>query len=239
MNFEIFKASERGHANHGWLKTYHTFSFADYFNPNRMNFGALRVLNDDEVVGGMGFPKHSHNNMEIISIPLEGKLEHDDSMGNKTIIAKGEVQLMSAGNGIYHAEKNHSQNDAVKFLQIWILPLKRHIDAKYDQKVFDAKDRKNKFQTIVSPRNVKDEGVKINQYAWFSLIDLDLNKTATYELKDNESGVFVFVLEGSVTINSTQLKRRDGYGIWDTENFIIEASENSELLLMEVPLNIE
>ena len=169
MNSELYLAKDRGHANHGWLNSYHSFSFGGYHNPNKVHFGALRVLNDDTVNGGMGFGKHPHENMEIISIPLEGKLEHQDSMGNKTIISKGEVQILSAGTGIFHSEKNHDHNMPVKFLQIWVFPDRKNIEPRYDQKAFLEEARKNSFQTIVSPLGTSDEGIKINQNVWLSV----------------------------------------------------------------------
>ena len=229
-------AESRGHANHGWLDSYHSFSFGNYYNPEKVHFGALRVLNDDNVSGGMGFGRHPHDNMEIISIPLEGNLEHQDSMGNKTVIKKGEVQIMSAGTGVSHSEKNQDLHLPVKFLQIWVFPDQQRLVPSYDQKVFDSEDRKNKFQTIVSPKSKNGEGVKINQNAWFNLIDLDNQNAIKYHLNDSTNGVYVFVLEGDVEINGQKLGKRDALGLWETESFEINASANSEILLMEVPM---
>lgn len=236
MNSELYLAKDRGHANHGWLNSYHSFSFGGYHNPNKVHFGALRVLNDDTVNGGMGFGKHPHENMEIISIPLEGKLEHQDSMGNKTIISKGEVQILSAGTGIFHSEKNHDHNMPVKFLQIWVFPDKKNIEPRYDQKAFLEEGRKNSFQTIVSPLGTNDEGIKINQNAWFSLIDLKSNENNTYVLKNPHNGVFVFVISGEVVIDSKILNSRDALGIKNLDSFEIQANLNSEVLLMEIPM---
>lgn len=233
----IFKAAnDRGHANHGWLDSHHTFSFASYYNPEWEHFGVLRVLNDDHVSGGMGFGKHPHDNMEIVSIPLEGALEHQDSMGNKTVIRKGEVQIMSAGTGVAHSEKNEDSKIPVKFLQIWVFPEKRNIAPRYEQKVFEVAGRENKLQTIVSPLNVEDDGIKINQQSWFSLANLSEGNTIKYDLKDNKNGVYVYILEGSAKVEGQLLDRRDGLGIWETEGFEITASADSEILLMEVPM---
>lgn len=233
----IFKAAnDRGHANHVWLDSYHTFSFANYYNPQWEHFGALRVLNDDHVSGGMGFGKHPHDNMEIVSIPLEGALEHQDSMGNKTVIRKGEVQIMSAGTGVAHSEKNEDAKSPVKFLQIWVFPEKRNIAPRYEQKVFDMEGRKDKFQTVVSPLDKTDEGIKMNQQSWFTLSDLSAGKTLTYELKNAQNGVYVYILEGSAEVAGKSLGRRDGLGIWETETFEIKAIIDAEILLMEVPM---
>jgi quercetin 2,3-dioxygenase len=237
MKTIFFSNTDRGHANHGWLNSYHTFSFGGYHNPSKMNFGALRVLNDDTVNGGMGFSKHPHDNMEIVSIPLEGGLEHQDSMGNKTLIKKGEVQIMSAGTGVFHSEKNESGKAPVKFLQIWVFPDKKNIEPRYDQKIFDLAARKNKFQTVVSPLGTTDEGVKINQNAWFSLVDLENGNALTYNLKDKNNGVYVFVLEGEVEIDGQKLSKRDGLGITETEAVTITSSQDAEVLLMEIPMS--
>lgn len=237
MKTIFFSNTDRGHANHGWLNSYHTFSFGGYHNPNKMNFGALRVLNDDTVNGGKGFSKHPHDNMEIVSIPLEGGLEHQDSMGNKTLIKKGEVQIMSAGTGVFHSEKNESGKAPVKFLQIWVFPAKKNIEPRYDQKIFNLAARKNKFQTVVSPLGTTDEGVKINKNAWFSLVDLENENTQTYNLKDKNNGVYVFVLEGEVEIDGQKLIKRDGLGITETELVTIKSSQDTEVLLMEIPMS--
>lgn len=236
-NTVLHKAETRGNANHGWLQSYHTFSFANYYNPERMHFGVLRVLNDDTVQGGMGFGTHPHDNMEIISIPLEGDLEHKDSMGNVAVIRNGDVQVMSAGTGIQHSEKNKNGGQPVKFLQIWVFPNKRNVEPRYDQITLDPADRKNKLQQILSP-NPDDAGVWIHQNAWFHLGEFDAGKTAEYEIKASGNGVYAFVLSGDVTINGQALHRRDGLGIWDTEKISIESNSHCELLLMEVPMNV-
>ena len=238
MKTILHKAQTRGHANHGWLNSYHTFSFANYHDPERMNFGVLRVLNDDTVLGGMGFGKHPHENMEIISIPISGDLEHQDSMGNLTIIKEGDVQAMTAGTGITHSEKNKNQDKEVKFLQIWILPKKRNIDPSYSQISLKLEDRHNKLQQIVSP-NPNDEGVTINQDAWFLITDLDTGKQLEYKLKGTNTGVYAFVIEGDLTINNQKLNRRDGLGITEANLLKIKAESKVTLLLMEVPLIVE
>ncbi|WP_426490366.1 pirin family protein [Hymenobacter sp. 102] len=235
MQTILDKAATRGHANHGWLNSYHTFSFAGYQNPARVHFGALRVLNDDTVAGGMGFGTHPHDNMEIISIPLNGTLEHKDSAGNHGIIRSGDVQVMSAGTGIAHSEKNHSSSEPVQFLQIWVFPNKRNVTPRYDQQSFRAEDRRNKFQQVLSP-NPDDAGVWIHQDAWFHLADLDAGFTTDYQLKKSGNGVYVFVLEGEAAVAGHQLSRRDGLGIWDTNTLQIQAATATRLLLMEVPM---
>lgn len=234
-NTVLFKAESRGHADHGWLKSYHTFSFAGYNNPQRMHFGALRVLNDDFVEGGNGFGTHPHSNMEIISIPLEGTLAHQDSMGNKGVIRPNEIQVMSAGSGIQHSEFNGSDTEAVKFLQIWLFPNKENVTPRYDQIKVDPKARKNRFQQIVTP-NPEDEGTWIHQDAWFHLTDMDSHTELTYSFKGEATGLYVFVLEGQVNILDQVLGRRDALGITDTNTINIQATANSSLLLMEVPM---
>ncbi len=235
-NTILHKADTRGKADHGWLKSYHTFSFAGYYNPERINFGALRVLNDDSVDGGRGFGEHPHDNMEIISIPLEGDLEHKDSMNNVAVIKNGDIQVMSAGTGMYHSEYNADHVNAVKFLQIWVFPNKRNVTPRYDQVTLRPEDRHNQLQQILSP-NPDDAGVWIHQNAWFHLGEFDKGFSTTYQLKAEGNGVYVFVLKGDVKINDQQLTTRDGYGIWDTDSFSITADTDAEFLLMEVPMN--
>lgn len=229
------QASSRGHADHGWLNSYHTFSFANYYDPERMNFGVLRVLNDDCVEGGQGFGTHSHDNMEIISIPLEGDLQHGDSMGNKGVIHKGQVQVMSAGTGVTHSEMNANQKEPVKFLQIWITPKRRNVEPRYaDLKIADH-SKPNDFQQIVSP-NPDDDGLWIHQDAWFHLANFEEGNSKEYVLKNAQNGVYVFVIQGKARIGEQLLMERDGYGIWEADRFTLEALENSEILLMEVPM---
>ena len=236
-NTVLHKANTRGNANHGWLQSFHTFSFANYHNPERMNFGVLRVLNDDTVAAGMGFGTHPHNDMEIISIPLEGDLEHKDSMDNATVIHNGDIQIMSAGTGIQHSEYNKNRNSQVKFLQIWILPNKKGVTPRYDQITLKKEDRKNSLQQIVSP-NEDDEGVWIHQNAWFHLGDLDENFETEYILKDKKNGLYIFVFNGDIIANNQELNTRDGFGIWNTETVKIKATSNAEILLMEVPMTM-
>ena len=233
----IHKAATRGHADHGWLRTNHTFSFADYYNPERIHFGALRVLNDDYIAGGMGFGTHPHDNMEIITIPLEGDLEHKDSMGNGTVIKHGDVQVMSAGTGITHSEYNHNKTKPVQLLQIWVFPNKRNVTPRYDQITLDVNQRHNKLQQILSP-NSDDEGVWIHQDAWFHIGRFDQNFETIYTWKKQGNGVYVFVIKGNITVNGTALNERDGSGIWNTDTMTIRAnSANAELLIMEVPMH--
>lgn len=236
-NSVLHKADTRGHANHGWLNSYHSFSFANYYNPERMHFGVLRVLNDDTVQGGMGFGTHPHDNMEIISIPLEGDLEHKDSMGNTTVIKNGDIQVMSAGTGISHSEYNKNRDTQVKFLQIWVFPNKRNVTPRYDQITLNLADRKNKLQQILSP-NADDEGVWIHQNAWFHLGTLDKDFTTQYHIKSSGNGVYAFVINGDVTVGGQALHARDGFGIWNVDTIDIKADSNAEILLMEVPMNI-
>jgi redox-sensitive bicupin YhaK (pirin superfamily) len=231
----LHKADTRGDADHGWLHSRHTFSFADYYDPDRVHFGALRVLNDDRVAAGMGFDTHPHANMEIISIPLVGDLEHKDSMGNVAIIRHGDVQVMSAGTGIRHSEYNKNSDQPVKFLQIWVFPDRTNVKPRYDQITLNLKDRHNKLQQILSP-NPDDEGVWIYQNAWFHLGKFEKGITSEYKFKASGSGVYSFILSGEVTIEDLNLKARDGLGIWDTDKISISAVSDAEFLLMEVPM---
>lgn len=237
-NTVLHKADTRGHANHGWLNSFHTFSFANYYNPERMHFGALRVLNDDTVAAGMGFGTHPHDNMEIISIPLEGDLEHKDNIGNATVIRNGDIQVMSAGTGVYHSEYNKNKDQLVKFLQIWMFPNQRNVAPRYDQITLNKADRKNQLQQIISP-NPDDAGVWVHQDAWFHLADFEQGHTAEYSIKKAGNGVYVFVLKGDVSVNDQLLGTRDGLGIWNTGQLSIQANSAAEFLLMEVPMNVE
>ncbi|MBW8359145.1 MAG: pirin family protein [Weeksellaceae bacterium] len=235
MNTVYHRADTRGFADHGWLKSYHTFSFANYYNPERMNFGALRVLNDDQVASGMGFGTHPHRDMEIISIPLEGDLEHKDSMGTSAVIRKGEIQVMSAGTGVQHSEYNRNKDELVKFLQIWVIPNKKNVTPRYDQISIKENEKINDFQQILSP-DQGDEGVWIHQDAWFSLANFEQGHTQEYRVKKPRNGVYVFVLKGSAKVAGQILGTRDGFGIWEAETFMLETLEDSEILLMEVPM---
>jgi len=237
MNTIIHKAETRGQANHGWLHSHHTFSFASYYNPERMNFGVLRVLNDDTVAAGMGFGTHPHDNMEIISIPLEGDLEHKDSMGNVAVIKEGDVQVLSAGTGITHSEYNKNKDKEVKFLQIWVFPNKKNVAPRYDQVSIREISEENKFYQVLSP--YKDgQGVWIHQDAWFHLGKFEKGHSDEYKIKKEGNGVYAFVLEGDVEIDGEKLSKRDGMGIWDTESINVKATENARVLLMEVPMSM-
>lgn len=237
-NTVVHKADTRGHANHGWLKAYHTFSFANYHNPERIHFGALRVLNDDTIEGGKGFGMHPHDNMEIITIPLEGDLEHKDSMGNVGVIRQGDIQVMSAGTGVFHSEYNKNQDKEVKLLQIWVFSNKRNVAPRYDQITLNPEDKKNKFQQIVSP-NQDDKGMWIHQNAWFNLGKFDQEMTAEYNLNDNQNGVYAFIIKGKANIEEQNLDTRDGMGIWNVNSLKIKILEpETEILLVEVPMKI-
>lgn len=230
----LHKAETRGYADHGWLKSHHSFSFADYYNPKRMNFGALRVLNDDQIDGGKGFGTHPHDNMEIISIPLEGDLEHKDSMGNVAVIKRGDIQVMSAGTGVKHSEYNKNKDAVGKFLQIWVIPNKENVTPRYDQITLKEEDRRNKLQQIISP-NPEDEGMWIHQDAWFYLGKLAKGISLDYEFKKKGNGVYAFIISGNISIDGAKLNQRDGLGIWDTKKIKISADSDAEILLMEVP----
>jgi quercetin 2,3-dioxygenase len=235
-NSVLHKSETRGHADHGWLNSYHSFSFANYYNPERMNFGALRVLNDDTVSEGRGFGTHPHDNMEIISIPLSGDLEHKDSMGNATVIRNGDIQVMSAGTGIKHSEYNKNADKLVKFLQIWLFPNKRNVEPRYDQITLKLDDRKNKLQQILSP-NSDDAGVWIHQNAYFHLGTLDAGFQTDYLLKGGKGqGVYAFLLSGKAEVGGHLLEARDGFGIWNIDHLSIKAESDAEILLMEVPM---
>ena len=238
MKTVFHPASERGHANHGWLNSFHSFSFSDYYDPSKTHFGALRVLNDDTVAPGMGFGTHPHNNMEIISIPLEGDLEHRDSMGTVSVIKHGDIQVMSAGSGISHSEYNKNRDKPVKFVQIWVFPREKNVEPRYDQITLNLADRQNRFQQVLSP-NADDAGVWIHQDVWFHIGNFEEKMTTAYSLKKEKNGVYAFVLKGSFLINGEALNTRDGMGIWNTDSFELTAQENdSEILLMEVPMKL-
>ena len=227
------KASSRGHANHGWLDSHHTFSFAGYHNPDRMHFGAIRVLNDDVVSGGMGFGMHPHRDMEIISIPLEGVLEHEDNMGNKGLIREGEVQVMTAGTGVMHSEKNASATDTVKFLQIWLFPREQGLEPRYDQVNIGS----DTFQQIISP-NKQEEGTWIHQDAWFYMVKPQEAYSELYTMNKPGNGVYLFVIEGSAKVGDQVLLKRDGYGVSETDSFNLEIQDGSTVLIMEVPMEL-
>lgn len=235
MNKLLHRADSRGQANHGWLFSYHTFSFSDYRDSDRMGFGKLRVINDDVVAPGKGFDTHPHDNMEIVSIPLSGTLRHEDNLGNKHIIKAGEIQLMSAGTGITHSEYNDSNHKQVNFLQIWVIPKVRYVKPYYDQKMFNPNDRHNCFQVIVSPDGC-DDSVQINQIAWFSLGSLDPETTINSPIHHHGHGVYLFVIDGQIKVGDETLGKRDGIGLTDLESFDVKAILKSEVLCIEVPM---
>lgn len=235
-SYILHKADTRGHADHGWLSSHHTFSFANYYNPERMQFGALRVFNDDKVAGGRGFDAHPHDNMEIISIPLEGDLEHKDNLGNTEIIRQGDVQVMSTGTGVFHSEYNANKDRPVSFLQIWLFPNQLNVTPRYDQISLDIKDKKNQLQQIISP-DKNDAGTWIYQDAWFNMGLFDKGKEVDYRVKKEGNGVYVFVLSGSFTIDGQAVATRDGIGVSGAENIsIVATGDNAELLIMDVPM---
>jgi len=233
----LHKANTRGHANHGWLDAHHSFSFANYYDPSRIQFGALRVLNDDNIAGGMGFGRHPHDNMEIITIPLEGAIEHQDSMGHKEIVRAGDIQVMSAGTGVAHSEYNANKDQALKLLQIWVFPNKQNVTPRYGQATLRREDRINKLQQIVSPGPAEGgDGVWIHQDAWFHLGSLEKGFKTEYALKKAGNGVYAFLIDGNVTIDGVSLNKRDALGISETDKFEITADSDAELLLIEVPM---
>ena len=237
MQSVLHRANTRGHANHGWLDSHHTFSFANYYNPERMNFGVLRVLNDDVVAGGRGFNTHPHDNMEIISIPLSGDLQHKDSMGNTAIIKQGDIQVMSAGTGIKHSEYNNSPNQEVRFLQIWMFPNAKNVEPRYDQLPINPSQTSNRFEQVLSPSK-DDSGVWVHQNAWFHIGDLENGCEESYQVKSKDNGVYAFILEGNVEIEGQDLSKRDGYGLWDIDTINIKATTDAKVLLMDVPMSV-
>ena len=237
MKQVLHLAQERGSANHGWLNSHHSFSFANYYNPQKMNFGLLRVLNDDTVAPGMGFGKHPHDNMEIISIPLQGDLEHEDSMGNKAVIREGEIQAMSAGTGIFHSEYNASKSDEVKFLQIWIFPGEKDVTPRYDQILLPDLSKANTLHQVLSP-NPDDAGIWVHQDAWFHMGTLNEGAAQSYGIKRSSNGVYAFIIDGSFEIEGQKLNKRDALGLWETDTIQIKSLEaGSRLLLIDVPMN--
>jgi redox-sensitive bicupin YhaK (pirin superfamily) len=236
MKSIIYKAGDRGTADHGWLKPAHYFSFGGYHNPEKVHFGLLRVLNDDFIAGGGAFPRHPHDNMEIITIPFNGALKHKDSTGGEGVIKAGDVQIMSAGSGIQHSEANESATEPVTLFQIWVFPKDRNITPRYDQRAFNEEDRNNKWQVIVSPRK-EDEALWINQDARFSLANLKAGTEINYTNAFKGNGVFLVVINGSAEVDGKTLGKRDAIGVSEADNFIIKVSEDTELLAVEVPMN--
>jgi len=236
MKTVLYRSSTRGHKDHGWLDTYHTFSFADYYDPERMHFGALRVINDDVVEGGEGFGTHPHDNMEIISIPLYGELKHKDSMGHSQVIRPGEVQVMSAGTGILHSEYNSDPDKPLNFFQIWVFPNKENVEPRYDQLSFDFENNKNSLVQIVSP-NVEDNNLWIHQKAWFSIGIFNKENTFEYIPKKAGNGIWLMVIEGEFSVGDQKLYRRDGIGIWDTDKIKVTAdTDEARILVIDVPM---
>lgn len=235
----LHKANERGSQDHGWLKTKYSFSFSDYYDPQKIHFGALRVLNDDIIAAGMGFGTHPHDNMEIITIPLEGALAHKDSMGNASIIRHGEIQVMSAGSGITHSEFNANEDATVKLLQIWVFPDKKNVTPRYGQLEIDLAQMHNNLLQLVSPYP-EDEGLWIHQHAWFFMGRFDEHVEKEYAFRKQGNGVYVFVINGSFTVNGVNLDDRDALGLWDTDKISIQANKaDSQILLMEVPMEFD
>ncbi len=237
MKTVLHKADSRGKADHGWLKANHTFSFAGYYNPERIHFGVLRVLNDDWVAGGMGFGMHPHDNMEIITIPLTGALKHRDSMGNEGVITSGEVQVMSAGTGVMHSELNARSAEPVTLLQIWVIPSRKSVQPRYDQAAFDLSNQ-NEWVQVVSPVDSDEPGLKIHQNARFYLGRLKKGYEGGYEVKSDRNGMYFFVIDGDITIDSQPLNKRDGYGVWDTESVFIKADQDAYVLIMDLPMQV-
>ncbi|MFK7060604.1 pirin family protein [Flavobacterium oreochromis] len=235
MKTILHRANERGHANYNWLNAYHSFSFANWFNPDKIQFGMLRVLNDDTIAGGMGFGTHPHDNMEIITIPLEGDLAHKDSMGNSSIIKKGDIQVMSAGAGIQHSEFNPNQNQYTQLFQIWLFPKFRNVTPRYQQITLDVANQKNNFSQILSP-NPHDEGVWIYQDAWFYMSEFDNGFSKKLPLKKEGNGFYVMNIEGEIKVSGQKLEKRDAIGIWETNEIEIKANTDSKFLIIEVPL---
>lgn len=235
MKTILHKANDRGHANHGWLDAHHSFSFGGWYNPEKIHFGKLRVLNDDIVKAGYGFGEHPHDNMEIITIPLKGALEHKDNAGGHGVIQKNDVQVMSAGSGIKHSEFNHSKTEDVNLFQLWIMTNKKNAAPRYDQKTFNPDERKNSFQNIVAPFGT--DGLWIYQDAWLSLANIDENNEISYKIKKEGNGVYVFVIDGEIEIAGNNLLKRDAIGISETDEIKIKTNSFSEILLVEVPMN--
>jgi quercetin 2,3-dioxygenase len=232
----IHRANTRGYFNHGWLKTYHSFSFAGYYDKSRVHFGLLRVLNDDIIEAGEGFGTHPHDNMEIVTIPIYGELAHKDSMGHEEILTANEVQVMSAGSGLTHSEYNASDKDPVSLLQIWVFPKEHDVEPRYDQKIFDPFLMKNNVFTVVSPEK-KEDILWLNQDAYFSLSDLDKEKTIEYKINKEGNGVYIFVIDGKIQVEEETLDKRDGMGLEGISSVNIKAISDSKILFIEIPMS--
>ncbi len=236
MKTVLHKSEDRGQANHGWLDARFSFSFGGWQNRDKVHFGALRVLNDDRIAASMGFGRHPHDNMEIVTIPLAGALKHADSTGGQGIISKGEVQIMSAGSGIEHSEINASHTEEARTLQIWVFPKERNIQPRYDQRDFRSELKPGQFRTLVSPNAEADDAMWINQDAWFSIGRFETAADVDYTIHRNGNGVYAFVIEGSAAVAGQTLGKRDALGIWETENVTFSVTEGTELLLIDVPM---
>lgn len=234
MKSIIHKADSRGHASYGWLNTWYTFSFANYYDPGRIHFGALRVLNDDYIEGGHGFDRHPHDNMEIVTLMLEGELKHEDSMGNSFILRENEIQTMSAGSGIFHSERNNDPHKPAKLLQIWVFPRQKNIEPKYGLTGFSPEERKNQWHLVVSP-SAPGTAI-IHQDAYFSMISMEEGFETKYPLYDHNNGVYIFIIDGESEASGILLQKRDGAGLWETEEVAFKALQKSEVLVMEVPM---
>jgi redox-sensitive bicupin YhaK (pirin superfamily) len=235
MNKTIHRAEGRGYFDHGWLKTFHSFSFADYYDPDMMGFGALRVINDDTIAPGKGFGFHPHENMEIVTVVLSGELEHKDSMGHTSVIRPGEIQIMSAGTGVLHSEYNRSLSEPLELFQIWIYPKVADVPPRYDQKAFDPETWRNAFRTLVSPEQASN-ALWLNQDAFLSLADLEAGREAEYAVRRAENGTYLLVIGGSVDVAGEALGPRDAAGIWDADRFSLRAREDAKVLALEVPM---
>lgn len=235
MQTILYKANERGSADYGWLKPNYYFSFGQFHDPAKIHFGLLRVVNDDFIAGGGEFPTHPHDNMEIVTIPLTGALQHKDSTGGNGIIKAGDVQIMSAGTGVQHSEANASAHEPVSLFQIWVFPKEKNIAPRYAQRTFNISERQDRWQVVVSPIDT-DDALWINQDARFALTNLNASASLPYHTAFKGNGVFLIVLNGKAKINNTLLEKRDALGISETDTFTIEAVENTELLAIEVPM---
>lgn len=237
MKTVIHKSDSRGYANHGWLEARHSFSFANYYNPDKLNFGVLRVLNDDIIAPSAGFPQHPHDNMEIITIPLSGAIAHKDSMGNSSVIETGEIQVMSAGKGIFHSEYNYNEDKELRLFQIWLIPNVKNIEPRYDQLKLAEIYKENELVQILSP-NKEDDGVWIYQDAWFHLGDYTKESSIEYTLKKDGNGIYIIVIDGEISVNNKQLQTKDAIGIWDAISIDIKVNTTSKFLIIEVPMEL-
>ena len=235
MKSVLHKANTRGHANHGWLDTHHTFSFAGYRDPCHMGFRSLRVINEDRVAPGKGFGAHEHRDMEIVSIPLEGDLEHKDSLGNVAVIRKGEVQVMSAGTGVRHSEFNRNRDREVAFLQIWIVPEREGVEPRYGQVELDPDPGTGAWQAVIGPEG-GEAALWIHQDAWFHLGSFASGTTARYTLKNPDHGLYLFVLEGDLDSGGQRLGTRDALGVWETPYLDLDFRSDARVLAIEVPM---